>query len=396
MAGLATCLAFALPTLAVSSVGDDEDGGGRSALLSPPEGAPFPDARGEVVLTKKHMIVNVEGLPPGDYDLLLDDGTGTKTSIGTLTVKADDEEEGEEDDEDGGHLKLTGDALPFGAESPSDLGGRAICVDDSAGATLLQGTTPSPIAGGPRRRNGRCPLSLPDPAVDEDAEGVLKLEQGEGRIVVKVHLRNLEPGGVYTVCLTDPANDMTEALGMVTINPGGNGQFKVDTAKGDSIPFGAGDLAALEGFEITVKDAEGGVVLVGAVCPAQVKEPDDEEEEEGEGDGGGGDALDPEEPFFLLVGDFDTPLHRGDANGDGAVDISDAMRTLLYLFHGSARPYCLDAADTNDDGSVNISDPVSLLDYLFSGGPKPASPGVMISGSDPTADGLYCQEIASP
>jgi hypothetical protein len=189
---------------------------------------------------------------------------------------------------------------------------------------------------------------------------------------------------------------MTEALGMVTINPGGNGQFKVDTAKGDSIPFGAGDLAALEGFEITVKDAEGGVVLVGAVCPAQVKEPDDEEEEEGEGDGGGGDALDPEEPFFLLVGDFDTPLHRGDANGDGAVDISDAMRTLLYLFHGSARPYCLDAADTNDDGSVNISDPVSLLDYLFSGGPKPASPGVMISGSDPTADGLYCQEIASP
>jgi hypothetical protein len=401
-------LVFAIPTSSVFASIDDEEGDGRSAVLSPPEGAPFPDARGEVVLNKKHLIVEAEGLPPGEYDVLLDDGTGTKTSIGTLTVKAEDEEEGddeegeegeaeEEDDDDGGHLKLTGDALPFGAESPSDLGGRAICVKDSEGTIFLQGTTPSPIAGGPQL-NGRCPLSLPDPATDEDAEGVLKLEQGEGRIVVKVHLKNLEAGGVYTVCLTNPADSTTEALGMVTINPGGNGQFKVDTEKGDAIPFGAGSLADLEGFGITVKDAAGVVVLVGTVCPAQVKEPEEEEEEEEEpeeGDGGGG-ALDPVEPFFLLVGEFDTPLLRGDANSDRVVDISDAMKTLLYLFNGGSRPLCLDAADTNDDGSVDISDPVSLLDYLFSGGPRPVNPGVMISGSDPTADNLYCQEIATP
>lgn len=80
---------------------------------------------------------------------------------------------------------------------------------------------------------------------------------------------------------------------------------------------------------------------------------------------------------------------RGDANGDGAVDVSDATTILGYLFLGTAAPDCLKTLDADDDGTVVITDPVYLLDYLFSGGaaPPPPFPGL---GFDPTPDGLTC------
>jgi len=79
---------------------------------------------------------------------------------------------------------------------------------------------------------------------------------------------------------------------------------------------------------------------------------------------------------------------RGDANGDGARDISDAVSILQYLFGGSELD-CPDAADTNDDGVLNIADPIFLLGYLFAGGPDLPEPSEE-PGSDPTLDGLTC------
>jgi hypothetical protein len=52
---------------------------------------------------------------------------------------------------------------------------------------------------------------------------------------------------------------------------------------------------------------------------------------------------------------------RGDANGDGALDIADPVATLGFLFLGDAVPGCLEAANTNDDGEVDISDAVHTL-----------------------------------
>jgi hypothetical protein len=50
---------------------------------------------------------------------------------------------------------------------------------------------------------------------------------------------------------------------------------------------------------------------------------------------------------------------------------------------------CMDASDANDDGSVDVSDAVRLLLHLFGGtGPLPAPHG--FCASDPTADGLDC------
>jgi hypothetical protein len=83
---------------------------------------------------------------------------------------------------------------------------------------------------------------------------------------------------------------------------------------------------------------------------------------------------------------------RGDANGDGTVDLSDPQFTLNNLFLGGPRPACPDAADANDDGKVQISDPIATLMFLFLGNPSalPAPHGA--PGEDPTPDdGLGCR-----
>jgi hypothetical protein len=91
---------------------------------------------------------------------------------------------------------------------------------------------------------------------------------------------------------------------------------------------------------------------------------------------------------------------RGNANGTklpadplDAIDISDAIFVLNYLFLGGVAPSCLDAADANDDGNIDLSDGIKILRYLFGGGkldstlpapwPEP--------GEDPTEDKLDCE-----
>jgi hypothetical protein len=85
-----------------------------------------------------------------------------------------------------------------------------------------------------------------------------------------------------------------------------------------------------------------------------------------------------------IVGDVSV-FTRGDANGDGAVDVSDAETVLGFLFLGGPAPSCADAADVNDDGALNIADPIHLLSFLFLGGARipPPSPG---PGGDPSFD----------
>lgn len=81
---------------------------------------------------------------------------------------------------------------------------------------------------------------------------------------------------------------------------------------------------------------------------------------------------------------------RGDANDDGAVQISDAVSGLGYLFQGLPTP-CLSALDSNDDGAVDVADVIYLLNFLFSAGPDLPSP-TLTCGVDPTADSLDCTD----
>lgn len=81
---------------------------------------------------------------------------------------------------------------------------------------------------------------------------------------------------------------------------------------------------------------------------------------------------------------------RGDSDGDGAIDVSDAIVTLGFLFLDGPAPPCVDAADSNDDSAIDISDAVYSLLWLFAGGLPPPEP-FEECGWDPTPDGLDCQ-----
>jgi hypothetical protein len=80
-------------------------------------------------------------------------------------------------------------------------------------------------------------------------------------------------------------------------------------------------------------------------------------------------------------------FRRGDANGDGNVDISDPTFILDFLFRGGQTPLCKDAADGNDDELLDISDPIFVLSFLFLGGAAPPAPFVTC-GDDPTEPGV--------
>ena len=63
----------------------------------------------------------------------------------------------------------------------------------------------------------------------------------------------------------------------------------------------------------------------------------------------------------------------GDANGDGSVNISDAVYVISWIFAGGPGPVPVtEAGDMNCDGATNISDPVYLIQWIFAGGPGPA------------------------
>jgi hypothetical protein len=91
------------------------------------------------------------------------------------------------------------------------------------------------------------------------------------------------------------------------------------------------------------------------------------------------------EPLFL----------RGDVDQNGALEISDPIGTLGYLFLGSQTPGCLDAADANDDGALNLTDALYSLSFLFSGG-APIPPPYPDCGADRTPDQIGCAEAHSP
>ena len=65
---------------------------------------------------------------------------------------------------------------------------------------------------------------------------------------------------------------------------------------------------------------------------------------------------------------------RGDCNGDGWVDLSDAVCILNWLFAGEKAPECAAATNTNGDEAASISDASYVLNFLFAGGPAPIDP----------------------
>jgi len=76
---------------------------------------------------------------------------------------------------------------------------------------------------------------------------------------------------------------------------------------------------------------------------------------------------------------------RGDANGDGIVDVADGVAIAFVIYEGRALN-CNDAADVNDDGVLDVADAIVILneeDLIAEPTTKP--------GPDPTPDDLDCE-----
>ncbi len=85
-------------------------------------------------------------------------------------------------------------------------------------------------------------------------------------------------------------------------------------------------------------------------------------------------------------------FQRGDSDAGGAINLTDAVFTLSYLFRAGPAPGCLDAADADDNGAIQITDAIFTLNQLFLGGPQlPNPPGSC--GADPSEDELGCERF---
>jgi hypothetical protein len=66
-----------------------------------------------------------------------------------------------------------------------------------------------------------------------------------------------------------------------------------------------------------------------------------------------------------------SPHVCGDANGDGAANVGDAVYLINFVFKGGAAPDPLCVGDANDDDNTNVGDAVYMINYVFKGGPPP-------------------------
>ena len=84
---------------------------------------------------------------------------------------------------------------------------------------------------------------------------------------------------------------------------------------------------------------------------------------------------------------------RGDATGEGQLDVSDVITVLGAVFGTGESIACRDAADTNDDGVIDITDAIHGLQVLFNGAPIAAP--FDTCGGDSTPDTLGCASHAA-
>src|SRR6185295_3323530 len=86
---------------------------------------------------------------------------------------------------------------------------------------------------------------------------------------------------------------------------------------------------------------------------------------------------------------------RGDIDQNGAVELSDPVALIDYLFLAGPKPLCSDSVDADDNGAVELTDAIHLLNYLYLSGPAPRPP-FPDCGLDPNVDPLGCQSFALP
>jgi hypothetical protein len=137
-----------------------------------------------------------------------------------------------------------------------------------------------PGNGAARPSSGRSTLAVAevDP-IDPNAKGRVDVKHFPGDVEreraernwLRFRLRHLDKSGVYTLWMNDPL-DAEDVLVVVpdgaggdftlTMNGGGNLNFRLDSKEGAAMPFGR-TLAELAGAALELRDANGATVLAG-------------------------------------------------------------------------------------------------------------------------------------
>jgi len=76
-------------------------------------------------------------------------------------------------------------------------------------------------------------------------------------------------------------------------------------------------------------------------------------------------------PEFSTASPWKILATCGDTNGDGVVNIADAVYLITYIFKHGPAPLPPAVGDVNDDLETNIADVVYLIRYIFKSGPAP-------------------------
>lgn len=71
---------------------------------------------------------------------------------------------------------------------------------------------------------------------------------------------------------------------------------------------------------------------------------------------------DPSNPYVITL---QNPVLPGDANGDGTVDIADAVAVANYIIGQPPASFVKSAADVNNDGNVTISDATRIVKMIL-------------------------------
>ncbi|MBI4586433.1 MAG: hypothetical protein HY717_20680 [Planctomycetes bacterium] len=83
---------------------------------------------------------------------------------------------------------------------------------------------------------------------------------------------------------------------------------------------------------------------------------------------------------------------RGDCDSSGALDVTDAIVGLIYLFLGGAEPKCMEACNVDDAGDYDITDAISFLQSIFLGAFTIMPPAFPLCGVDPTPSSVSCKQ----
>jgi hypothetical protein len=124
---------------------------------------------------------------------------------------------------------------------------------------------------------GRTILDIPVGALDLDASARIEVKHfpargaREERSWFRAKMNHLDKTTEYTLWANDPATPETDLVQFGTFTTNGSGKFylKLDTKKGDEMPFDA-TLAALAGQAIEIRDSAGTTTILAGTIPAAV------------------------------------------------------------------------------------------------------------------------------